>query len=108
MLAGVFWAAKGLGASLAPSPSVEPLYSAGFLGGVILFVAALGLAVAGRSSAHNGKWIGALVLAFILTALLIGIGGPLRSGGATWYGVELPVVLAGLLWAALGMARARG
>jgi hypothetical protein len=108
MVAGVLWTAKGLAATLAPSPALEPIYSAGFLGGLVLFFAALVLAVAGRTSVDDGIWIGALVLGLILTTVLISIGGAARSAGAQWYDVELPVVLAGLIWTVLAFARGTG
>ena len=102
---GALWTAKGLGATLAPLASLEPLYAFGFLGGMILFFIALGLAVAGRADAGRGTWIAALLMTLIVTLLLVSVGGSMRSTGRTWYGVEVPIVLSGLIWAVLGVAR---
>ena len=53
----------------------------------------------------DGMWIGALIVALLAAAALLGIGGPLRSAGSAWYGVELPVALRGVIWTVLGVAR---
>lgn len=101
---GALWAAKGFGAMFAPSPLLEPIYAVGFVGGIILFFIALGFAVAGRADAGRAIWIVALLTTLLVTVVLISVGGAMRSAGSAWYGVEVPIVVSGLLWSVLGLA----